>query len=129
MSVAVEPRALTVLERSVVDRILQVDFSGVAELRRQLDLVRVVARWAVDSVSVDLQVVGHPPRSPVQSGVAPVECLVKSDGGQFVGEILLWTEFGMLAALEYAWYGDEPPASLPKAGQLVTRSQQQLLRG
>jgi hypothetical protein len=28
-------------------------------------------------------------------------------------ELLVWTKDGCLAGLEYAWFGDMPPATLP----------------
>ncbi|MEV7086752.1 hypothetical protein AB0O07_12765 [Streptomyces sp. NPDC093085] len=120
MRIAVEPRQLTAEERATVDRVLQVDFPGAEELRRQLDQVRVVALWGTHSVSVDLQVTGDAPRAPVPNGVVPVTCTVLDEGGELFGEIILWVESGRLAALEYAWYGDLPPTTLPEVERMIT---------
>ncbi|MFF2858934.1 hypothetical protein ACFVSX_03470 [Streptomyces rubiginosohelvolus] len=103
----------------MTERILQVDFPGAAELRRQLDHVRVVALWGSDSVSVDLRVTDDAPRAPMKTGVVPVTSTVVDEQGDLVGEIILWTESGMLSGLEYAWYNDLPPDSLPEVDRLV----------
>ncbi|MFE9647274.1 hypothetical protein ACFYO0_24800 [Streptomyces sp. NPDC006365] len=102
-----------------MERILQVDFPGAAELRNQLGQVRVVALWGSNSVSVDLRVMDDAPRAPVPTGASPVTFTVIDEEGELVGEILLWTESGMLSGLEYAWYGDQPPASLPEVDRMV----------
>ncbi|WKK25966.1 hypothetical protein QZH56_10410 [Streptomyces olivoreticuli] len=102
-----------------MERILQVDFPGVAELRHQLDQVQVVALWGSNSVSVDLRVADDAPRAPIPTGVAPVTFTVIDEEGVLVGEIILWTESGMLSGLEYAWYGDQPPTSLPEVDRMV----------
>ena len=49
----------------------------------------------------------------------PVTCTVVDEGGELIGEIILWAEAGMLSGLEYAWYGDEPPTSLPEVDRVV----------
>lgn len=119
MRVPVKPRPLTAEERAVAEQILEVDFPGAPELRHQLDQVRVVALWGSNSVSVDLRVTGDAPRAPIPTGVAPVTCTVIDEEGELVGEIILWTESGMLSGLEYAWYGDRPPASFPEVDLMV----------
>ncbi|MEU3020219.1 hypothetical protein ABZ635_22810 [Nocardiopsis sp. NPDC007018] len=120
MVVSLHPRPLTTEERSVVDRILRVGFPGAEQLRRQLGRILVVASWGPGSVSVDLRFTGGVPRSRVADGVVPVTCAVLDDDGGLHGEILLWAEAGGLSALEYAWYGDEPPRALPNADRMVT---------
>ncbi|GAA1332434.1 hypothetical protein GCM10009660_06910 [Catellatospora bangladeshensis] len=119
MRVPVEPRPLTAKERAVVERILRLGFPGAAEFRHQLDRVRVVALWGPDSASVDLRVADDAPPAPVPDGVVPVTCTVIDEEGELIGEIILWTEAGMLSGLEYAWYGDEPPTSLPEVDRIV----------
>jgi hypothetical protein len=100
-------------ERSVVELFLANEFPGVAELRAQVDLVQVIAQWGVDSASVDLRVLEGAPRSPRATGVIPVDATVVDESGSLFGEILLWVTDGYLSAIEYAWYGDEPPSTLP----------------
>ncbi|MEU9186123.1 hypothetical protein AB0D14_16550 [Streptomyces sp. NPDC048484] len=78
------------------------------ELRSQVGLVQVVAGWGLDSASVDLGVLEGAPRSPQATGVVPVDAT-----GSLFGEIILWVTDGYLSAIEYAWYGDEPPSILP----------------
>ncbi|MET7787263.1 hypothetical protein ABZS93_11635 [Streptomyces sp900116325] len=111
--VAITPRPLSPRERAVVELILANEFSGAAELQAQVDFVQVVAKWGVDSASVDLLMLEGAPRSPGGSGVIPVDATVVDESGSLFGEILLWTSDGYLSAIEYAWYGDEPPSALP----------------
>ncbi|OKJ94568.1 hypothetical protein AMK26_32620 [Streptomyces sp. CB03234] len=101
-------------ERGVVELILAQDFPGAAELRAQIDFAEVVAQWAEGSVSVDLRVREGAPRSAGVSGVIPVDATVLDTSGSLIGEILLWATDGYLSAIEYAWYGDEPPSVLPE---------------
>ncbi len=107
-------------ERAVVELILANEFPGAAELRAQVDSVQVVAKWGVDSSSVDLQVLEGCPRSPGVSGVIPVNSTVTDESGSLFGEILLWATNGYLSAIEYAWYGDEPPSALPDIEMITT---------
>ncbi|MFI7368333.1 hypothetical protein ACIBO4_39940 [Streptomyces sp. NPDC050149] len=106
-------------ERAVVELILVNDFAGSPELRAQVDFVQVIATWGLDSASVDLLMQEGAPWSPGTSGVIPVDATVLDDSGSLVGEILLWASNGYLSAIEYAWYGDEPPRSLP-AMEMIT---------
>jgi hypothetical protein len=118
MGVAIAPRSLDPAERAVVDLILAPEFSGAVELRGQVDRVRTVAKWAIDSASVDLQVLEGPPRAPLPSGPIPVDATVVDEAGLLLGEILLWTTDGYLSAIEYAWYGDVPPIALPEVRRI-----------
>jgi hypothetical protein len=86
----------------------------------KVDLVRVVAEWGVGSVSVDLLVLEGAPRSPVGSGVVPVDATVVDELGSLFGEILLWVTDGYLSAIEYAWYGDESPRAFPNVALITT---------
>jgi hypothetical protein len=103
----------------VLECVLSADFVGAPELRSQLERTEVVARWAPESVSVDLRV-----REPVQhaamtSELVPVDAHVHDPSGEYVGELLVWTDGGAtLAALEYAWVADEMPTSLPTVGRV-----------
>lgn len=119
MKVPIEPRLLATEERVMVEKILSVDFPGSAALRRQVGLVQVVALWGADSVSVDLYVTDPSLRAPVATGVVPVTSTVFDEEGELTGEIILWTESGMLSGIEYAWYSDQPPTSTPEADQVT----------
>ncbi|ORT53399.1 hypothetical protein [Streptomyces sp. CB03238] len=103
----------------MVELILAQGFPGAAELRAQIDFVEVVAQWAEGSVSVDLRVREGAPRSAGASGVIPVDATVVDTSGSLIGEILLWATDGYLSAIEYAWYGDEPPSVLPEPGLIA----------
>ncbi|MFE7751910.1 hypothetical protein [Streptomyces sp. NPDC057428] len=107
-------------EKAVAELVLAHDFPGAAELRAQVDHVQVVAMWGEHSASVDLRLRGDAPRSPVPSGVVPVDATVVDPTGELFGEILLWATEGYLSAIEYAWYGDEPPSALPDTDMITT---------
>jgi hypothetical protein len=106
-------------ERAVVELILANEFPGAAELRAQIGFVQVVARWGVDTASVDLLVLEGSPRSSKVEGVIPVDATVADQSGSPFGEILLWVTDGHLSAIEYAWYGDEPPGALPDIAMIT----------
>ncbi|WP_050502955.1 hypothetical protein [Streptomyces monomycini] len=116
----IERRPLTVSERAVLEHILAADFAGAYELRGQLDRTDVVALWGPGSVSVDLRV-----REPVRyaampSELVPVDAHVHDQHGEYIGELLVWTDKGAsLAALEYAWITDGMPESLPPTDQVL----------
>lgn len=122
MPIAMDPRPLTEGERAVINLILANEFPGAAELRAQVGFARVVARWAAGSASVDLEVLEGAPRSPAAAGVIPVDATVVDESGSLFGEILLWATDGYLSAIEYAWYGDEPPSALPDTGLISTEA-------
>ncbi|MFD5258840.1 hypothetical protein ACFWM5_39265 [Streptomyces bobili] len=119
MPVAITPRPMSPGERAVVELILANEFPGAAELRAQVGFVQVVAKWGVDSASVDLLVLEGAPRSPGVAGVIPVDATVVDESGSLFGEILLWATDGYLSAIEYAWYGDEPPSVLPDIAMIA----------
>lgn len=110
----VEPRPLNISERSVLEHILSVGFAGASELRSQLDRTEVVALWAPGSVSVDLRVREPVRHAAMPSEVVPVDAHVHDQSGEYIGELMVWTDEGAtLAALEFAWISDELPTSLP----------------
>ncbi len=122
MTVAITPRPLNPRERGVLDLVLSQEFPGAAELLAQIDLVEVYAQWGPESASVDLRVLEGAPPS-VASGVVPVRSIVVDEAGSLFGEILLWVGDGYLAAIEFAWYGDEPPRTLPEVRMISTEVQ------
>lgn len=82
-------------------------------LRAQVEGASVSGRWGPESPSFDIRVEDHCPRAEAPSGPLPLDILVTGAGGELCGELLVWVEEGALAALEYAWYTDEPPRELP----------------
>ncbi|MFD4863507.1 hypothetical protein [Streptomyces atratus] len=109
----VDPRSLNAAERAVLEHILASDFTGSSELRSQIGQAEVVATWSPGSMSVDLRVLEPASRAPLNAGLVPVGAHVLDELGEYVGELLVWIEDGMLAGLEYAWITDEMPAALP----------------
>ncbi|MGX9883811.1 hypothetical protein [Streptomyces sp. NPDC002276] len=115
-TVPVESRPLNGSERAVLEWILSADFAGAAALRGQLERTEVVAVWGSGSVSVDLRVREPVRHAAMASDLVPVDAHVHGPSGEYVGELLVWTDDGAtLAALEYAWVTDEMPTALPAA--------------
>ncbi|CAM3799388.1 hypothetical protein NOGI109294_13815 [Nocardiopsis gilva] len=112
------PRPLSKLERDVITALLSVPASWAQELRDQIDSAVVTRAWGSKSPSIDLSVDVLRSRAEIAEGPLPLTATVASDEGELVGELLLWTENGRLSALEYAWYTDEPPESLPDPGRI-----------
>ncbi|WP_329458714.1 hypothetical protein [Streptomyces sp. NBC_01497] len=118
-SLSIAPRPLNDSERAVLECVLSIDFVGASALRSQLDQTEVVAIWAPDSVSIDLRVREPAQRAAMASELVPVDAQVLNQFGEYVGELLVWTEGGdTLAGLEYAWITDEMPTSLPSVDRL-----------
>jgi hypothetical protein len=111
--VPVDPRSLNAAEKAVLEHILASDFTGSSALRSQIGQAEVVATWAPGSVSVDLRVLEPVSRTSLATGLVPVDAQVLDECGEYVGELLVWVEDGVLAGLEYAWITDEMPAVLP----------------
>lgn len=107
------PRPLHQTEMAVIERILESGLPGSEILSLQLPHTKVTAPWAPDSPSIDLSTDGECAPAEIPDGVFPARSIVIDDGGHPIGSLLIWVESGMLSALEYAWYSDEPPTSLP----------------
>jgi hypothetical protein len=121
MAVQIPPRPLHQTEREVLEHILSADFPGSAELRTQVSDAEVVSPWGEASASVDLTVPESTTKASLPPGLAPVEATVVDDAGELVGEILIWTDGGRLASIEYAWYGPDAPAALPPTKNVTIR--------
>lgn len=100
-------RELSDAERTVLRHVL-IDHPT---LRAQVDRTEVVRHWAPESPSIDLHVPDDVP--PYEASSSPLSFGVVDEVGAFTGWLLVWLENGRLAALEYAWVTDEPPAELP----------------
>ena len=104
-------RPLGANEREVLLKLLDAStFEGSAELRAQVSAAVVVGgRPTFLKFDVD-------PEAPVArcaDGPIPVRAFVDDAGGEPVGELLVWVTSGRLSALEFAWFTDEEPSSLP----------------
>ncbi|WP_171050344.1 hypothetical protein [Nocardia cyriacigeorgica] len=118
MSTPVPPRALTDLEVGVVRMLLSSGVPGASEYLTQVPCARVVATWGVGSPSVDLAVEpGAAPASVSTDGIVASGDVSDQDGKP-VGEVILWVEGGWLSGIEYAWYTDERPHSLPDPSRI-----------
>jgi hypothetical protein len=97
-------------ERNLLTLILNhAEFEGRDELLTQVEHTGVVGGTATFS---DL-IVKLGPKSSTPDGPIPIKAKVASTDGGLLGEILVWVSNGFLSALEYAWYTDAPPTSLP----------------
>ncbi|MFF0544112.1 hypothetical protein ACWEVD_03660 [Nocardia thailandica] len=113
----IEPRALTVREAEVITTLLSRTVSGSGYLD-QIPFTRVVATWGPGSPSVDLEVLPEAVRvSPAKDGIL-ANGAVTAPGGAPIGELILWVEGGALSAIEYGWYTDERPVSLPETDRI-----------
>ncbi|MFF0613556.1 hypothetical protein ACFYUD_33325 [Nocardia tengchongensis] len=85
----------------------------------QIPLTQVISTWGIGSPSVDLAV---PPEvvaaSDLTNGIF-ANAAVTDRNGAPIGEVILWVEHGRLSGVEYAWYTDERPQSLPEPAQIV----------
>lgn len=52
------------------------------------------------------------------SGPIPIRPLVSDRKGELISELLVWVTDGVLSALEYVWFTDEPPVALPSPNQI-----------
>ena len=68
---------------------------------------------------IDLEVPAGSQPCDCGDGPLPVRAAVVRQGGQLVGELLVWVRDGRLVGLEQAWFTDEPPERWPSAEELV----------
>lgn len=54
----------------------------------------------------------------IADGPLPVRAIVNNENGATTGELIIWTEDGLLDVLEYAWVTDNAPTSLPRIDQV-----------
>ncbi|MBF6088101.1 hypothetical protein IU438_11330 [Nocardia cyriacigeorgica] len=86
---------------------------GSSEYLAQVPYARVVATWGVGSPSVDVAVEpGAAPASVSMEGIL-ASGAVSDRNGTPIGEVILWVEGGRLSGIEYAWYTEKRPHSLP----------------
>jgi hypothetical protein len=115
----VERRALEPAEREIIERALAADSSACAQaLRDQIPSV-LVSGGLPTFLDLEVMPVSNPADCP--DGPVDVRVLVGEEG-QWEGEILVWVKGGLLCGLEYAWFTDAAPESLPEPSQLVVRS-------
>lgn len=68
---------------------------------------------------IDLEVPGSALPCDLDDGPLPARAAVVREGGNLVGELLVWVKKGRLVGIEQAWFTDEPPARWPSAKELV----------
>ena len=104
-------RELTPAERDILIEVLShTSFPGVQELVDQVTSTTVVGGTPT---LLDLAVADSVKPSLCPDGPVPVRAFVNGLNGETEGEILVWVEDGYLSALEFAWFTDEVPISLP----------------
>jgi len=109
------PRQLSAIERSILDALLDPEFSGVQALRDQLDGVIVVGRCDCGCPTIDLQASGITldAASRATWGRTPYEGVVWDHEGEVVGDIILFVDGGNLTSLEYVQHEGLPPEEWP----------------
>jgi hypothetical protein len=105
----VEERALSDLERGVLERILSVEFEGADRFREQIPNLRVIWKCDCGCPTVDFRA----------SGVS-VQRLLEAEGriapriiGGAPAEVIVFERDGVLSSLEYVYYDGNPPAEFP----------------
>lgn len=68
---------------------------------------------------VDLEVPAGSPPCDCSNGPLPARAAVVRQGGQLVGELIVWVRDGLLVGVEQAWFTDEPPTHWPSAEELI----------
>ncbi|MGV9720195.1 hypothetical protein [Nocardia beijingensis] len=112
-------RALTDLETNVVTKLLSSNAPGASEYLAQVPYSKVVATWGVGSPSVDLAVrPGAVQACGSTDGIFAIGAVTDRNGSP-IGEVILWVENGWLSGVEYAWYTNERPHTLPEPDQIA----------
>ncbi|MFB7877650.1 hypothetical protein ACFC06_20570 [Nocardia sp. NPDC056064] len=117
-STPIQPRPLSDLESAVVTKMLSAGGAGADELLAQIPHSRVVATWGVGSPSIDLAVQPGAVQTAWSADGIFANGAVTDCSGSPVGEIILWVEKGLLSSIEYAWYTDERPRTLPEPARI-----------
>jgi hypothetical protein len=115
----VEPRPLTIAERSIIDALLTRTFEGVEELREQMRTARVVGRCDCGCPTIDIEPDADAPTAPLDGPLAPVEGRIAPEGNGPPGEVILFIDAGRVTSLEYVFYGDTVPAQWPSLDRLT----------
>lgn len=110
-------RPLSDRERQVAAHVLRgAQLQGIDELLAQLPTAMVTGGTAT---VLDLEVSPTTSRSNFDDGPLPIDTTVTGQGGEMLGEILIWVTKGYLSGLEFAWVSDEAPAEWPSADQVT----------
>lgn len=116
MTEHVAARELSPGERDLLERLLRgAIFPGARELADQIGEARVTG--GIPTL-LDLDVSNTAQRSTHKDGPIPIRAFVERTPGEVSGEVLLWVKDGCLAGLEFAWYSDEKPTSMPDPDRL-----------
>ncbi|MBF6181957.1 hypothetical protein [Nocardia otitidiscaviarum] len=114
----IQPRALTDLECGVIAKLLATGRSGAQDYLRQIPDAQVVATWGIGSPSVDVVVPADVVAASDSTDGIFASGAVTDSAGAPIGEVTLWVEHGRLSGIEYAWYTDERPPTLPEPSQI-----------
>jgi hypothetical protein len=68
---------------------------------------------------IDLEVPASAQPCDCADGPLPARAAVVRQGGELVGELLVWVRDGRLVGIEQAWFTDEPPTRWPSVGELA----------
>ena len=112
-----EFRPLTDRERGLIDKLLEQEFQGRDELRKQL--ASVIAKQVIDDGTLSLQCLEGPP-APGKRSIANEATCTDSDGG-LMAVMLFVGSNGMMYLLEIIKYDGTPIIQPPTAENLVLR--------
>ncbi|MFI6774285.1 hypothetical protein [Nocardia sp. NPDC050412] len=117
-STPIEPRAMTELETGVVTKLLSSGKAGAGDYLAQIPFTQVNATWGVGSPSVDVVVPSGVETASGSTDGIFANGAVTDHNGAPIGEVILWVEHGRLSGIEYAWYTDVRPQTLPEPAQI-----------
>lgn len=86
------------------------EFPGSSELHMQAASVTVTGG---PITMLELHAEKTAPVSAFTDGPIPVSAVALDAEDGEIGELLVWVDAGYLSALEFAWWTDDPPDSLP----------------
>ena len=120
-------RPLSDHERAILLRLVEVQ-GGPRELIEQVNAAEFGQPWFEGSQSFSIVIPLDMPKYAggmrTMNGAATVGHASVYQGGvaideNYVGGMMLWTQDGLLADLEYSWTTDEMPTSLPPLEDIV----------
>lgn len=92
-------------------------FAGQADILAQVPSVEL---GGGPITMLNLEVDRTLPAAPIPDGTLPGSCWAHEADGTPIGTLLVWTQSGYIAALEFGAVTDDGPTELPRPETLVT---------
>lgn len=108
------------IELAILNALLEHDFDGVGELRKQLENIRVYpdCDCGCPTISFDVDPSENASLTVYHNTLIPFEGRVQDDGGEQIDEIILFVRNGFLSSLEYVYYREVPPSEWPPMSRI-----------